>query len=137
MPERSSPIPSTFDEFEQQQRSIEKIEFFRQILADDAERVAKERPGERLVGLIVEKDTSEMAAIMRAAGRAGETPEADFVKVVPRRAVLGIDGQEKAPDPEGARDDSNGEWRLLPILFIATNGTRWGRAKYRVDERPA
>jgi hypothetical protein len=137
MPAPTSPIPSTFDEFEQQQRSIEKIDFFRQILADEAARVAKERPGVRLVGLIAEKDTPHAAALKRAAGMAERIPEVDFVGVVPRHLVLGIPGEEKSPDPEGTRDDTNGESRLLPILFISTRGRRWGRAVYRVDERPA
>ena len=136
MPEPSSPLPSTFDEFEQQQRSLDKIDHSRQALADQAARTAKARPGERIVGLIVESGVPDVAAIRSALGVAGANPEGDVVGVVPRHFALriaGVVGEEH----ELMQDDMSGSLRRLPILFVAATGCRWGCAEYPVDEPSA
>jgi len=131
----SSPVPSSFDEFEHQQDSFDRIVRHRQTLADEAARVAKEHPGARIVGLIFEKDAPEAAEFRRALGMADGGSQLDFVGVVPRQIVLGIVGLDGSEEFDAMRDDTNGDLRRLPILFVATTGFRWGRAEYRVDAR--
>lgn len=136
MPEPSSPIPKSFDEFEQQQRSFDKLEGWQQKLVEQAARTAKARPGERIVGLIVESGVPDVAAIRSALGVAGANPEDDVVGVVPRHFALAIAGVVGDED-KSMEDDVSGPRRRLPILFIAATGFRWWRAEYLVDEPSA
>jgi hypothetical protein len=129
----SSPTPSSFDEFDQQQRSFDKIVAWQQKLVEQAARTAKARPGERIVGLIVENGVPDVAAIRSALGAAGTIPADDVVGVVPRHFALAIAGVVGDED-ESMEDDVSGPRRRLPILFIAPTGCRWWRAEYPVDE---
>jgi hypothetical protein len=137
MPDPSpSPIPSTFDEFEEQQRSFDKMEGFGKALAEQAACSAKARPGERMVGLIVESDVPDVAAIRSVLGIAGANPEGDVVGVVSRHFALRIAGVLGDED-DAMKDGTDGPMRHLPILFVAKTGCRWGRAVYTVDEPSA
>jgi len=121
----------TFDEFERQQRSFDLIDQHRATLAAEAARIAKEHPGARMVGLILEADAPEAVEFRRALKLPNDV--AGFVGVVPRKMALAILGQH-APAELDVEDDATGSMRKLPILLAAKTGFRVGLAEYVVDD---
>lgn len=120
----------TYEEFERQQRSFDLIDQHRATLASEAARIAKEHPGARMVGLILEGDAPEAVEFLRAL----ELPNdiAGFVGVVPRKMALDILGQSAPAGLDFVANDTIGPMRKLPILFAAKTGVRLGLVEYAI-----
>jgi hypothetical protein len=120
----------TYDDFERQQRSFDLIDQHRATLAAEATQIAKEHPGARMVGLILEADSPEAGEFRRVL----ELPDSIgcFVGVIPRKMALDILGQSAPAGLDWVADDSGGPIRKLPILLSAKTGFRFGLAEYDV-----
>lgn len=139
-PPSSSPIPSSFDDFEQQQRSFDVIEQHRAALAAEAVRIAAEAPDAAaagLAGLIVEAEAPEAAALLAAIGLPEEARASGFLGIVPRELAAAIlrDVAAEAVD-ELPRLEARAApgMRPLPIVLLTKGGLRLGLASYDGEE---
>ncbi len=82
--------PDPFQNFGEQQRSYELLEEHRAALVADALEILREHPQLEVVGLIVDGDASEAAALQKALEHATRQSFAGrgFVGVAPRQFVL-------------------------------------------------
>lgn len=131
-----SPIPDSFDDFEQQQQSFDLIDQHRAALAEEAARIAAEEPvvaAAGLAGLIVTAEAPEAEQLLKAIGLPAEAAQSGFLGIVPRELAVAIlrDVAEPAVD-ELARLEAKvaAGMRPLAIVLLAKDGLRLGLASY-------
>ncbi len=132
----SSPTPSSFDDFEQQQRSFDLIDQHRAALVAEATRIAADAPeaaAAGLAGLIVTAEAPEAAALLAAIGLPEEARASGFLGIVPRELAAAIlrDVAAEAVD-ELAHIEAKVApgMRPLAIVLLARDGLRLGLASY-------
>jgi len=120
-----------FEHFGEQQRSHELLGQHRDMLLADARELLREHPNADVVGLILDGDASEAAAMRqeleRAAGRSLQGR--GFVGVAPRQFVLQI-LRINAPAmldwlPASRQDGVH----MLPLAAITKSGMRFGAVR--------
>ncbi|MBL8842564.1 MAG: hypothetical protein JNL90_13675 [Planctomycetes bacterium] len=132
----SSPTPSSFDDFEQQQRSFDLIDRHRAALAVEAARIAAEAPdvaAAGLAGLIVTPEAPEAETLLQAIGLPAEAAQSGFLGIVPRELAAAIlrDVAAEAVDELARLEAKVAEGqRPLAIVLLAKDGLRLGLASY-------
>lgn len=120
--------PDPLQNFGEQQRSYELLEEHRAALVADALEILREHPQLEVVGLIVDGDASEAAAMRKALEEATRQSFAGrgFVGVAPRQFVLEILRANASASLEWLPAASTGSSRVLPLVAITKGGVRFG-----------
>lgn len=135
----SSPIPSSFDDFEQEQRSFDLIDQHRAALAAEAVRIAREAPDAAvagLAGLIVTAEAPEAEALLAAIGLPEEAARSGFLGIVPRElaaAILRDVAMEALDELVRLEAKVAAGARPLAIVLLAKEGLRLGLASYEAE----
>ncbi len=138
-PMPSSPIPSSFDDFEQEQRSFDLIDQHRAALAAEAVRIAREAPDAAvagLAGLIVTAEAPEAEALLAAIGLPEEAARSGFLGIVPRElaaAILRDVAMEALDELVRLEAKVAAGARPLAIVLLAKEGLRLGLASYEAE----